>query len=329
VPPDLAVKVGPIGLKNPLVCGSGEHVMTEQGIIDALDSGVAAVVAKSANESEAARRQLSSAQYMLLGPDWQPLAWGAAPAGASLFNRSGLVDMPFQEWVALLARADANAAKRDAYVVASLIPADPARLPDLAAAVEAAGLRWLELNLSAPHAGELPEGAVHRPAAEHQVRRLTAAVRDACSLPLTVKLTAESDDVAALAAAAHSAGADAIALTGRHLGFLPDPATRRPVLGTFGAIGGSWALPLTLRWIAKTRRVLGARSGLDVARFLLAGASAVQATTVAMTEGPAGLQRMLDEFAAYLAQDGITPAGLVGAAADSALTYDQATRSTA
>jgi dihydroorotate dehydrogenase (NAD+) catalytic subunit len=140
--------------------------------------------------------------------------------------------------------------------------------------------------------------------------------------------------VVALAAAARDAGADAICLTGRHLGFLPDPETRRPVLGTFGAIGGGWALPLALRWVAKTRRALGPdvpliatggiRTGLDVARALLAGASAVQVATVPFTEGPAGITRLRDELAAYLERTDVGASAIVGEAADGALTYEQA-----
>jgi dihydroorotate dehydrogenase (NAD+) catalytic subunit len=55
---DLRIQLGGLALKNPLICGAGEHVMDEAGIRAALDAGVAAVVAKSANESEAARKQL-------------------------------------------------------------------------------------------------------------------------------------------------------------------------------------------------------------------------------------------------------------------------------
>src|SRR5919206_320071 len=80
--------------------------------------------------------------------------------------------------------------------------------------------------------------------------------------------------------------AGAVALTTRQQGFVPAPATRRPVLGTFAAIGGAWSLPVTLRHVAKARLRYGpdpsligpngARDGHDGARFLLAGASAVQ-----------------------------------------------------
>jgi dihydroorotate dehydrogenase (NAD+) catalytic subunit len=329
---DLRLSVAGVSLKNPLICGAGEHVMDEAGIRAALDAGVAAVVAKSANESTAARRQLRTAEYALLDQAWRPLPWGDAPPGASLLNRSGLVDMPFDTWLELLARCDMHARTLDAHVVASLIPASLPTLPDLAAAVQAAGLRWLELNLSAPHASEAHAGIL-RPSDPDDVRAITATVREAVSLPLTVKLTAETADAVTLARAAIDGGADSVTLTGRHLAFLPDPRTRRPVLGTFAAIGGGWGLPLTLRWIAKTRIELGAhvallgsngaRSGLDVVRFLLAGASAVQVTTVAATDGPSGLQRVLAELAEYMEGYGDSVESLVGQAADSVLTYEQ------
>lgn len=331
MPPDLGVQLGRLRLKSPIVCGSGEHVWSEEGLVAAVDAGAAAVVAKSANESEDARRQARAAAWVLLDERWREVPPDAAPREASLFNRSGLVPLPWAEWLAVLARADAHARTRDAHVVASIIPADLDELPRLARDVEAAGLRWIELNLSAPHAAEARDGAIHRPAAPAAVREATSRVRAAVSLPLTVKLTAEADDLVALAAAARAGGADAVAMTGRHAAFLPDPRTRRPVLGTFGAIGGPWGLPLALRWIAKARLALGpelpligtngARDGLDVARFLLAGARAVQVTSSVLIEGFGALARIRDELEAYLAEQGVDAAAIVGEAADAAVGY--------
>jgi dihydroorotate dehydrogenase len=319
VPPELSVRLGSLDLRTPVVCGSGEHVMTAETIDAAVDAGAAAVVAKSANESAAARRQLASAEYAWLDERRQPTDPGA---GASLLNRSGLVDEPFGSWIETLARCDARARRRDAYVAASLIPADEQVLPELAAQVEQAGLRWLELNVAAPHGEEAPEGAIRTDA------ELVRPVREAVSLPLTVKV--RPDQVGA----AVEAGADAVCLTTRALGFVPDPETRRPLLGTFAAIGGAWALPVTLRHVAKARArygtelsivgTNGARDGLDVVRFLLAGASAVQLTTVVMTDGPAALARAIAELEGYLAEQGVSAAELVGEAADAVLTYEEA-----
>jgi dihydroorotate dehydrogenase (NAD+) catalytic subunit len=333
VPSALAAELGGLPLKNPVICGSGEHVMTEAAIDAAIDAGVAAVVAKSAGASEAARRQLDSATYVLLDGDWSPAAWDAPPAGASLLNRSGLVDMPFEEWAQMLARADRRAAQRGAYVVGSVLPAMPEQAPALAASMAQAGVRWIELNLSAPHATEAGDRIlrVEEPAG---VREIVRSVRAAVDATLTVKLTSETADVAALAAAACDGGADSVCLCGRRMGFLPDPDTGLPVLGTFGAFGGGWELPLTLRWIAKTRArsgpalpILGtggARCGLDVVRFLLAGASAVQLTTVVYAGGTAALERVLAQLTRHLRERSTSVAELVGAAADAVLTYDEA-----
>jgi dihydroorotate dehydrogenase (NAD+) catalytic subunit len=321
MPPDLRVTLGPLALRNPVICGSGEHVATLDGLMAAIDAGAAAVVAKSANESDAARRQSDAATWVFL-------------EDGTLLNRSGLVQEPWERWLEILAEADAHARERDAFVAASLIPAAAEELPRLAADVQAAGLRWLELNLSAPHAGEATPGAIERPSDPARAAELTAAVRAATTLPLTVKLGAENADLVALARAVRGAGADAVVLMGRHMGFVPDPDTRRPVLGSFGGVSGPWALPLTARWLAKTRAALGpdvplvgtngARGGLDVARFLLAGASAAQLATAAIADGFGALTRVLDELTEYLDRQGADARDIVGEAADAVMTYEEA-----
>jgi dihydroorotate dehydrogenase (NAD+) catalytic subunit len=327
--PDLAVDLGPIALRNPLICGSGEHVASYEALVAAVDAGAAAVVAKSANESAAARRQSNFATWVLLDE-----RWSETPEGSTMLNRSGLVQDPWEDWLEILARADAHAARQGSWVVPSLIPGDPRELPRLAADAERAGLRWIELNLSAPHAQEAAPGAIERPADAVRAGELTAAARAATSLPLTVKLGAENADVVALARAVREAGADAIVMVGRHMGFLPDPRTRRPVLGSFGGVGGPWGLPLALRWIAKTRAALGpgvplvgtngARDGLDVARFLLAGASAVQVATSVIVEGFGALGRMLGDLEQYLGEQEVDARDIVGEAADAVMTYEEA-----
>jgi dihydroorotate dehydrogenase len=335
MPADTAVEVAGLRLANPVIAGAGEATMTREGIVAALDAGAAAVVGKSVNESEDARRQLAEADYVLLDESWRPLPWGPAPRGASLFCRSGLGGEPFEQWAATLAECDRLARDRGAHVIASIVVADPAEAVRMARTFEQAGLRWLELNIGSPHAGEAPAGAIR---AEHEaapIASLVRSVRDTVSMALTVKLSGEGDPLPAVEAA-WSAGADAVCLAGRHLGFLPDLATRRPFLGTFGAIGGAWSLPLTLRWIAKARARFGpelpvigtngARDGLDVIRFLLAGARAAEMTTAVITDGPGVLTRALDEVREYLVRQGKTAAEIVGEAADSALTYQEAAK---
>jgi dihydroorotate dehydrogenase len=331
MPPDVGVELGRIRLRHPVVCGSGEHVSSLEQIKAAIDAGASAVVAKSANESDDARRQADATDWVFIDGDRREVA---PAAGVSMLNRSGLVQQPWSEWVQTIAEADDYARAREGWVAASIIPADPSRLGELARDVERAGVRWLELNLSAPHTGEAVPGAIERPHESARLGELVAIVRQAVSIPVSVKLAAEHHDVVANAAAAHSAGADVLVVMGRHMGFLPDVETRRPVLGSFGGYSGPWALPLSLRWVAKTRAALGpgvplvgtngARSGTDVARFLLAGASAVQVATSVITEGFGALTRMVDELTSYLEAQGVDAREIVGEAADRSMTYEEA-----
>src|SRR5215207_5862159 len=121
--------------------------MYAEGIRQALKAGAGAVVSKSANESEAARRQLDRTDYALLDSNWRRLPWTFdPPADASLFCRSGLAQQPFDEWLTMVAGLDREAKAMDSYVIASLILADLDRCVDMARAVEQAGLRILELN---------------------------------------------------------------------------------------------------------------------------------------------------------------------------------------
>jgi dihydroorotate dehydrogenase (NAD+) catalytic subunit len=329
---DTRVVVAGMELKNPVIAGSGEATMDRDGILQALEAGAAAVVAKSTNESAAAKAQLGAAEYVLLDETWEPLPWGPAPRTASLFCRSGLSPHSFDAWLDLLAACDRDAQSRDAYVIASLIVADPDECVRMARAVQDAGLRWLELNLGPPHGEEAPAGAIRSESESDVIRARVRSVREAIEIPMTVKLSGQGN-LLPWVRAAKEEGADAVCLASRHLGFLPDVRTRRPVLGTFGAIGGAWALPLTLRWIAKSRAALGpslsiigtngARDGLDVIRFLLAGASAVEMTTAYLTDGPTALARAVQGVEQYLEEEGISAGEIVGEAADHLLRYDQ------
>jgi dihydroorotate dehydrogenase len=334
MPARTAVSIGAIDLKSPLICGSGEHLMYAQGIRRALAAGAAAVVSKSANESEAARRQLDRTDYVLLDSEWRRLPWDfSPPPDASLLCRSGLAQQPFDEWVAMIAGLDREARAHDAYVIASLVLADLDRCVEMARAVEQAGLRILELNIGAPHGNEAAPGAIVLERDSVRVRTIVERVRAAVRLPLWVKLTGQSEDVAALAFAAREAGADAVTVMGRFIAFLPDIESLAPTLGTNGAFGGPWALPLTCHWLAQSRKKIGAgfpligtngaRTGHDLVRFLLAGASAVQVTSAVLTGGFEAIARMSDDFSGYLTRKQLSASDLIGRAADRLGTYAQ------
>ena len=324
-------QIGRITLKNPVICGSGEHVMTEAGMRSALAAGVGAVVAKSVNETQAAKDQLDRTDYALLDGDWNRLPWDfKAPRDATLACRSGLQKTDFDAWVAVTARLDAEAAGNGQYVIGSIILADLDAAIDMARKMEAAGIRILEYNIGTPY-GDEAAGVVTTERATERVTEIVRAVCDAIDIPVWVKITGQSENVAALAKAALDGGAEAVSLMGRFLGMIPELDTQAPLLGTNLGTGGGWALPVTCYWLSKSRGQLGpeatligmngARGGNDVLRMMLAGAHAVQISSAVFTNGFGVLEEAVATVAQYLADHGDNAGDIIGRAADKVVPF--------
>jgi dihydroorotate dehydrogenase len=305
--------------------------MTENGIRAALQAGVGAVMAKSTNEADAAKRQLDHTDYMLLDSRWRPLEWDFhPPEDAQLFSRSGLLQQNYDVWLDTLARLDREAKAMDAYVVGKLSLANVDACVGMARQMQEAGIRIIEVMAGAVHAEQAVKGAISLLRSPADVQAVVEALRKAVKVPLWIKLP-QSEDVSLVAKAAMDGGADAVEFIDRTLAMVPDLQTRAPFLGTFGAIGGPWALPMTCRWLARTRQRLGpgapligtngARDGYDVARMLLAGASAVEMTSAVMMKGVRVLKQSIEELDAYLAEQGATAQQIVGEAADKLTAY--------
>jgi dihydroorotate dehydrogenase len=325
--------VGDLALVNPVICGSGELVMTAAGIRAALAAGAAGVVAKSCNESALAAGQLDIADYALIRADNTRAEWGTDAAELSLFCRSGLVQATAEKWFAEIAELDREAVTADRFVAASIIPASLDPAVELAHHADGAGIRVLELNIGSPQSLEAAPGTILLESDEARLKHVVGRVRAAFGGQLWVKLPGLGTNLAELGRAARDAGADAVGMVGRFMAVLPDVETLAPVLGTSAGYSGGWALPITCRWLAMTRQAAGrevpligtngARSGLDVARFLLAGASAAELTSVVLQSGFSALTRIIAELDAYLARKGLTAAELIGRAADALQTYQQ------
>lgn len=321
------VKVGRCDLKNPIIAAPGEHLIDEAGVRAAIDAGAGAVVLKSTNESEAARKQLLGAEYIALGSDWLPCPWDPdAPADVTLMTRSGLAPQSFDDWLDQGGRLALHGQKNDCLVVPSIILADLDHAVAMAGRIDAAGFAAVEFNIGTPYASQAARGAVTTELAPERVEAVTRAVVEAVSIPVWVKITGQSERVPDLAAAAFKAGAESVVMAGRLLGMLPDLETQAPLLGTSCGIGGYWNLPLTCHWLATTRQALGAdraligingaTNGLDAARMMLAGASAVGFSSAVMLRGFGVITDAVQELEEYCRGKGCGAADLVGIAAD-------------
>lgn len=170
------------------------------------------------------------------------------------------------------------------------------------------GLAALELNLSCPNVA----GGIDFATDPDVTRRIVRACRDACPLPLLAKLTPNVTDVVPIAKAAADGGADAVTLVNTFVGMAVDWRKKRPILGNVtGGLSGPAIKPLALRlvWqVAKTKAVpvigVGGIATLDdVMEFLVAGATAVQLGTVNFYD-PTAAQRIVGDLPAALTQLG-------------------------
>ncbi|MDQ6883184.1 MAG: dihydroorotate dehydrogenase [Candidatus Dormibacteraeota bacterium] len=166
------------------------------------------------------------------------------------------------------------------------------------------GIAGFELNISCPNVARgLQFGVDARLAAE-----LTAAVRAATPLPLTVKLTPNVTDIVAIARAVEDAGADSISAINTYVGMAVDSRRRRPVLDRgSGGLSGPAIKPLALQavWqVAAAVRVPvigigGITTVGDALEFLMAGAAAIQLGTVNYSR-PQAAREIRDGVVAYL-----------------------------
>lgn len=140
----------------------------------------------------------------------------------------------------------------------------------------------IEVNVSCPnvHGGGMSFGTCPDAAAE-----VTAAVKAACRKPVYVKLSPNVTDIAAIAKACESAGADGICLINTLLGMRVDLRRRKPVIANrMGGFSGSAILPVALRMVYQAYEAVripiigvgGVSCAEDVIEMMLAGATAVE-----------------------------------------------------
>jgi len=173
-----------------------------------------------------------------------------------------------------------------------------------------AGVAGIEVNISCPNvsAGGMEFGIAPRPAAA-----VTRAVREATSLPLLVKLTPNTSDIVAVAAAVVEAGADCVSLINTLKGMAIDIKKRRPVLGNIcGGLSGPAIKPVALRMVYEVASILpvpvvgcgGIFSAEDALEFIMAGASAIQVGTATLVSPRAPLD-ILEGIEGFMEKEGI------------------------
>ncbi|MFN0107643.1 MAG: dihydroorotate dehydrogenase [Blastocatellia bacterium] len=172
------------------------------------------------------------------------------------------------------------------------------------------GIHAYELNISCPNVKAGGESFANDP---RQAAAVTEAVRKASSRPVIVKMSPNVTDVAAVARAAESAGADALSLINTAVGMAIDIHTRRPRLANkTGGLSGPAIKPIAVRCVFQASRAVkiplvgigGIATTEDALEFIIAGASAVQVGTANFYD-PSASMKIVDGLAEYCQRNGL------------------------
>ena len=164
----------------------------------------------------------------------------------------------------------------------------------------------VELNISCPN---VKEGGVQFGTSCQSVGAITKAVRKFCKKPL-MKLSPNVADIAEIAKAAESEGADAVSLINTLTGMRIDINTRKPIIkNVTGGMSGPAVFPVAVRMVWQVKNAVkipvvgmgGVTTWKDAVEMLMAGADALQIGTALFTNPYApveiakGLNQYLDD----------------------------------
>lgn len=178
----------------------------------------------------------------------------------------------------------------------------------------------VEVNLSCPNL----DGGAHLFAHDPSATAEAIDAAGAAGLPRWAKLSANTDRVVEVAAAACDAGAEAVTLINTLMGMVIDVEQRRPVLGGGGGgLSGPAIHPVAVRVVHDVHRDLpdlpvvgvgGVVDGPTAVELLLAGASAVQVGTASFAD-PRAVADVVDGVGTWCARSGVERVrDLIGAA---------------
>jgi dihydroorotate dehydrogenase (NAD+) catalytic subunit len=227
--------------------------------------------------------------------------------GGGLINAIGLTNPGAAAEAQLLTETRARLQPLGVPLIASIFAGTVAEFGQVARIVAASEPDMIEVNISCPNVGDefgTPFAGTCQSAAA-----VTAAVKQAVTCPVAVKLAPNVPDIARIAAAVVEAGADAITAINTMPGMVIDAVSGRPILSNrVGGISGPALKPIALRCVYEIAQAVstpiigtgGVSTGRDAAEMLMAGASAVGVGSAVYLRGVSALQEIGQELADFM-----------------------------
>jgi len=172
---------------------------------------------------------------------------------------------------------------------------------------EGEGIAAYELNVSCPNTSQ---GGIQFGSDPRALDEVVATARHASQRPLIVKLSPNVTSIAQMAHVAQEAGADAISLVNTFVAMAIDSETRKPRISNVTAgLSGPAIKPIALRMVYDASKAVsipvigmgGISMAVDIAEFMLAGATAVQIGTASYWD-PCATEKLVNSFHEWCAE---------------------------
>ncbi|KXA98962.1 hypothetical protein AKJ39_00145 [candidate division MSBL1 archaeon SCGC-AAA259J03] len=260
----LSTEIAGLEFRNPILPAAGPIVRNGASLIEIANKGAGGLVAKTVSTEPAEVPRPNMAKI-----------------GDGLMNAELWSEIPLEQWV----EKEYPKAKEAGLPLIASIGYTAEEIEEIAPQVAEAGVDGLEF--STHYLGHDPSPVVEA----------VEAAKSVVDLPVFVKLSPHVLDITDFAKSAEDAGADGIvAINTVGPALTIDVNSERPIMGSengYGWLSGPAIKPIAVRCVADIARAVdipifgvgGIKDEQDVAEFLMAGASAVQICTAAITRG--------------------------------------------
>ena len=228
-----------------------------------------------------------------------------------LINAIGLTNPGAEAEAGMLVETRKQLQPLGVALIGSIFAGTVAEFAQVAQIIDTAQPDLIEVNISCPNVGSEYKTSFADSASS--AAAVTAAVKQAATRPVIIKLAPNVPDIGRIAAAVQEAGADAITAINTMPGMVLDATASRPILtNRSGGISGPALKPIALRCVYEIAQAVaipiigtgGVSTGRDAAEMLMAGASAVGVGSAVYYRGVSAMRQIGEELAAFMEEHG-------------------------
>ena len=304
---DLAVEIGGVKFKNPIVVGSATPTMDAIRMKHGIDGGAGAVIAKSLfGEAGKLGRKFPRPRFKLI--DYREYTGypNTLPHAFTLRSLEECSAFDYPTYMDDINRAK-DLIKDDGVVIASLSGSSMEEWMEMCELVNKTSADFVELNNSCPFAADM--GVKMGAGAVDKTYEAVKSCAGILKKPFSVKITPQANNPVEIAKQVEAAGAYAVNMSARFSGIIIDIETANPVpFGAIGGYGGPYLIGYGLKLVSQAAKELkipiiaglGVWDWRDIVAYTMCGATLVQSAAGIILQGYKITGKWAESMAAWM-----------------------------